>query len=148
MRDNKKLADVVRDRRLDLRLTQEQLGERVGVTKQQISNIEQGKTDLPSPAVLGRLARELHLAEFDLLRAAGYLQRATGATLSQAELEAEWRRIQALPFEERMRELKRLSPATYELIVATAHDWLDQTMQQSDQPAAPARGSARTDRPT
>jgi transcriptional regulator with XRE-family HTH domain len=148
MMHSKKLADVVRDRRNELRLTQDQLGEMVGVTKQQISNIEQGKTELPSPAVMARLARALQVAEFDLLRSVGYLQRSGGPTLTQAQLESEWRRIQALPFEERMRELKRLSPATYELIVATAHDWLDQTMQQSDQPAAPARGSARTDRPT
>lgn len=68
------LGDLVKARRENLHLTQRALAERVGVSQTYIYNIEKGKNDIPSPDVMGRLARALEIAEEVLLQSVGYLK--------------------------------------------------------------------------
>ncbi len=74
VRMTSELGEIVRRERNKRQWTQEELGNKVGVTGQQIHNIEKGLTQLPGPDTLGALARALGIAEAVLLRAAGYLQ--------------------------------------------------------------------------
>lgn len=68
------LGDLVKQRRLALKMTQRQLGKQVGLTHQQIGNIEDGSTKLPGPESLQKLASALQIAEERLLQAVGFLQ--------------------------------------------------------------------------
>lgn len=54
------LGDAVRDARLVSDLTQQQLGQVVGVSAQMVSDVERGRR-CPSPEVMGRLAAALSL---------------------------------------------------------------------------------------
>lgn len=120
------LGTIVRARREALGLTTRQLGALAGISGAYVSQIENGKVDIPSPEVLGPLARALGVEEQELLRAVGYLRspaEATGNPLLGAEMarrlgepsvEAvieEMERIASLgTFEEQVEALKRLSP--------------------------------------
>jgi transcriptional regulator with XRE-family HTH domain len=66
----------VRERRQDLGLTQEQLGERVGegVRQSEISRLEKGTVSLPHPNRLVSLARALEVPLGDLLLHAGLIE--------------------------------------------------------------------------
>lgn len=68
------LGDFVRNRRLELGLSQEELGERIGRNQEYISRLERGipREPVPAPEYLSRLARELGATDVDLLRIAGY----------------------------------------------------------------------------
>jgi transcriptional regulator with XRE-family HTH domain len=57
----------IRGARLDAQLSQEELGELVGVDRRTVSGIEYGRTD-PSLSVLLRLAYELRVPLDELLR--------------------------------------------------------------------------------
>jgi len=57
---------LVRERRLAQGWSQQDLGQRVGCTKQHISDLENGKA-VPSLALLHRLALVLNVSEADLL---------------------------------------------------------------------------------
>ena len=65
-----RLGEVVRERRLDQNLTQEELGKRMGVKKSQVSKLERG--DDMSPRSMGRVFRALGVESATLdLGAAG-----------------------------------------------------------------------------
>lgn len=60
------LGSVLRDRRVELRLSQEHLAGMVEVTQSSISNYETGRTEAPLSLVL-RLCHELSIPPVDLL---------------------------------------------------------------------------------
>ena len=66
------LGEFIRDRRVALSLTREELGARSGVSGAHISRIERGER-FPSARVLRRLAGPLGLEEDELFRLAGFL---------------------------------------------------------------------------
>lgn len=66
------LAGIVRARRQDLHLTQQQLAERVGVSRSEISEIEAGRVRHPRAGVFASLGRVLGLPAAALLAAVGY----------------------------------------------------------------------------
>jgi two-component system, OmpR family, sensor kinase len=68
----KVLGSFIRERRMELLLTQVQLGERVGWTQERISILENGKYGMPSLPSLSRLASALDTRLSELLAAAGY----------------------------------------------------------------------------
>lgn len=92
------LAEIVKERRLLLKLTQRQLGTAAGVSHAYINQIEAGEVNLPSPGVLGPLAKALKVGEDVLLRSVGYLQ-------DQAELAASRAFPRPLGAEETWRQL-------------------------------------------
>jgi transcriptional regulator with XRE-family HTH domain len=67
------LADYIRNRRLALGWTQEDLAAQAGLTQPNISDIERMQTKLPSPEARRGLARALRVRHVDLLVAAGEL---------------------------------------------------------------------------
>lgn len=70
--DLKGLGSFVRQRRLELRLTQQELADRMGYVQERISLLENGKYGLPSLPALADLARALETPLPRLLTAAGY----------------------------------------------------------------------------
>jgi transcriptional regulator with XRE-family HTH domain len=66
------LGLLVRTNRERLRLTQQQLAERVGVSRSAISELEAGRIEQPRAAVFARLGKALGLPAAALLAAAGY----------------------------------------------------------------------------
>jgi transcriptional regulator with XRE-family HTH domain len=61
------IGDIVKKRRLDLGLTQQELWDRSGVTQSMISKFEGGSADNVSIVVLRKLAKALNCALIDLL---------------------------------------------------------------------------------
>ncbi|MDP9363208.1 MAG: helix-turn-helix domain-containing protein [Chloroflexota bacterium] len=70
------LARFVKDRRLELGLSQAQLEARAGLPPRVVSNIETGRSTLPLPEHRRRLARALGTSHGELLVLAGELTRA------------------------------------------------------------------------
>lgn len=70
--DLKGLGSFVRQRRLELRLTQQELADRMEYVQERISLLENGKYGLPSLPALADLARALETPLRRLLTAAGY----------------------------------------------------------------------------
>jgi transcriptional regulator with XRE-family HTH domain len=66
------LAHVVRARREGLHLTQQQVAERVGVSRSEISEIEAGRVKHPRAGVFDRLGKVLGLPAAVLFAAVGY----------------------------------------------------------------------------
>jgi transcriptional regulator with XRE-family HTH domain len=68
------LGAYIRERRIELGLSQEQLAERIGATKVQsdISRLERGRVSLPRPSVLMALAAALEVPVGNLLIASGW----------------------------------------------------------------------------
>jgi two-component system, OmpR family, sensor kinase len=71
------LGRFIRERRSSLRLTQAQLGERLGWAQERISVLENGKYGLPSVPALIHLANGLDIPFSELLAAAGYPEAVT-----------------------------------------------------------------------
>ena len=67
-----RLADVLRLRRLELRLNQRDLAAQLGVKQQTVSRWESG-TALPRPERVAQLSKALGLPRLSLLRLAGYI---------------------------------------------------------------------------
>jgi transcriptional regulator with XRE-family HTH domain len=67
------LSEYVRNRRLQLGLTQSDIEQRYGVPQTYLSDIERGRTVRPSLAFRQRLAQALHVDPIDLLVFAGDL---------------------------------------------------------------------------
>lgn len=68
------LAEMVRRRRKEMRLTQTALAERSGVKQGIISRIETGAyKEIPPPEVLTALSRELHIPVIQMLKAIGFV---------------------------------------------------------------------------
>jgi signal transduction histidine kinase/transcriptional regulator with XRE-family HTH domain len=70
--DLERLGSTIRDRRLELALTQEQLAERLGWSQERISILERGKYGLPSLPLLAHLAEALELPLVSLMDAVGF----------------------------------------------------------------------------
>jgi transcriptional regulator with XRE-family HTH domain len=68
------LGQFIRERRRALRLTQTQLGARLGWVQERISVLEHGKYGTPSLPLLASLAEALEVSQAELLSAAGFLQ--------------------------------------------------------------------------
>ncbi len=69
----KKVGGELRRRRLELRLSQEAVGKRVGVSRAYIGNVENGVDWEPAADVLVKWALALGLDPVDLLRSMGRL---------------------------------------------------------------------------
>lgn len=72
--DLKGLGIYIRQRRLELHLTQEELAERVGYVQERVSLLENGKYGLPSLPALADLAYALEAPLPRLLMAVGYAE--------------------------------------------------------------------------
>jgi transcriptional regulator with XRE-family HTH domain len=143
------LGDFIFARRKYLRMTQQVLGDKVGLTRQQISNIENGKTELPGPASLAKMAAALQAQEYELLRLSGRLQ--DQADVLSPELDAALQRIRALPtIEEQMAAASRFSPAVYELAYGWALGFVENTARAKLQAwrQRPIQGSESQDQLT
>lgn len=67
------MGKLLRQRRLELGLSQEYVAHEVGLSQNQISRVERGIIEhLPDPGVLAPWARVLHMDILELLTAAGY----------------------------------------------------------------------------
>jgi transcriptional regulator with XRE-family HTH domain len=68
------LGQIIRERRMDLGLTQEELAERIGVTVRQsdVSRLERNKIGLPHRGRLEQIAAALELSLGELLVASGW----------------------------------------------------------------------------
>jgi len=66
------LAGLVRARRARLHLTQQEVAQRVGVSRSEISEIEAGRVRHPRAGVFARLGKVLGLPAAALLAAVGY----------------------------------------------------------------------------
>lgn len=64
----RRLGEIIRDQRKASGLTQEQLGERAGVSRQTVYGIERGANE-PGMVLFVGLARALEVAPADLMRA-------------------------------------------------------------------------------
>jgi predicted transcriptional regulator len=62
-----RMAMKVRKRRLELKMTQGQLAERTGVTREYIARLEAGRYD-PSLSTIEKLAKALKMKPADLLK--------------------------------------------------------------------------------
>jgi transcriptional regulator with XRE-family HTH domain len=101
------LGRLVRDARAELKLTQEEAAERMGVERNWLAQIETDRVSLPSPEKLAVLERYLGLSREAMLRAAGYLGPAMGddivtvfrRVVLTADLEDKIRLIESLPVE-------------------------------------------------
>jgi transcriptional regulator with XRE-family HTH domain len=101
------LGRLVRDARAELKLTQEEAAERMGVERNWLAQIETDRVSLPSPEKLAVLERYLGLSREAMLRAAGYLGPAMGDDIVTvfrrvaltADLEDKIRLIESLPVE-------------------------------------------------
>lgn len=71
-RSTPQLGQLVRARRSALHLTQQQLAQRVGVSRSEISEIEAGRVRHPRAGIFARLGRVLGLPATVLLAAVGY----------------------------------------------------------------------------
>lgn len=80
---NSELGDLIKQRRIMLKLSQRQLGAEVGITHQQVANIEVGKTQLPSPEVMQKFSAVLGIGEERLLQAVGFLKHRVGEVKAQ-----------------------------------------------------------------
>lgn len=67
------LGRAIRRARELTRMSQEELGARVGKTQKDISRLENGQANWPEPELFRGIARELGVDESDLLRESGYL---------------------------------------------------------------------------
>lgn len=97
-----RLAALVRSRREAMKLTQSELAERIGCSREQITAIEAGRVQLPSPEIAKGLERELGISEQDILRTAGYLtpeEKPSGAPSAEEEAElAMYRQLDRDPY--------------------------------------------------
>lgn len=82
---NLPLARMVKDARAEAGLSQVQLAERLGVTREAVASIEIGKVGLPTLEVFRGLVRVLGLSEVRMLVASGYLPEAKATPLLNLE---------------------------------------------------------------
>lgn len=115
------LAQLVRTRREQLHLTQNELARRVGVSRSEISEIEAGRVRHPRAAVFARLGKVLALPAAALFAAVGYaagdvlggpefaeLEDAPEELLLLGSLVAQMTRTERAWLRERLRELQQL----------------------------------------
>jgi SOS-response transcriptional repressor LexA len=69
------LGELVRRRRKELSLRQEQLAEMIGKDQSYVSELERGKIRRPDPEVLEALAHQLGLPKKDLIELSGWVYR-------------------------------------------------------------------------
>jgi transcriptional regulator with XRE-family HTH domain len=74
MEQSQTLGDVIRERRIALNLTQEELAERIGdgVRQAEVSRLERGRVSLPRRKRLERIAAALDIPLGELLARAGW----------------------------------------------------------------------------
>lgn len=107
------LGDLIRERRIALNMTQEDLGRRVNLSRAGIGKIEAGKTKASSPATIRRIAFALSLPLVDLTDAIGYR---TNPAEDVAEYEALSTRFAQLMIEveDVMQRMRRFMPGSHD----------------------------------
>jgi transcriptional regulator with XRE-family HTH domain len=138
------IGEFVRNARKRLGLTQEDLSDRTGLSIGYLGNLERGVVDLPRRPTLEKLSAALDVSINDFVVASGVSDPPT-----ERDVESEMRRIAALPtVEERMDELKRLSPAVYDLVEAWAMDLVRQAGKRQTGETQRRQRGAQPDHPT
>jgi transcriptional regulator with XRE-family HTH domain len=108
----------VRRRRRERNLSQEALAEKVGVTREAISQIERGKTQRPENELLDKLGAALDLSRVQIAYLLG-----EGPPPSEIDLAIELERIASLPtVEERAQALRGLPKPVFDALEALAVD--------------------------
>jgi transcriptional regulator with XRE-family HTH domain len=79
------LGTYIRQRRKELGLSQEALGERIGKDQTYVSQVERGAITMPSIEMLEAFARVLRVRRVDLLQAAGWAENADAPPMAEAE---------------------------------------------------------------
>lgn len=107
------LGQLISQRRRALKLRQEDVGQRVGLSRDGVAKIEQGKTKAPPPETIRRLASVLSLPLSDLTDAIGYR---TNPVEDLAEYEALSGRFAELmvEVEDVMRRMRRFMPGGHD----------------------------------
>lgn len=80
----KEFGDAIRAARLKAGVSQKMLADRVGLSRESISNYERGEVQVISPALLEAFAATLGIDARNLARVAGYLSPAAGPSTSDA----------------------------------------------------------------
>jgi len=117
------LAQFIRKRRLNLRLSQTQLAARVGWSQERISTLESGRHGLPSILALSRLATSMESSLFEMLEAAGFDQR----TVARARADAHDNE-NALALLYTLQRILAIQATTLEETLDEASDMLAQVM--------------------
>jgi len=90
-------GEIVRRRREQLKLTQDQVSARVGISKPYLSNIETERAkNPPSDEVLGRLERALEFSEGELRRMAHWVRTPLDVRQEHEKLSAEVEKLRGL----------------------------------------------------
>ncbi len=129
------LGKWVRAQRLWRGWSQAVLAEKVGVTPQAISLLEQGKRANPGGQTLTRLAQAFEITLDDLLIEAGL---ASEQQATQGAAEA----VEQATIDELLSILPALTPADRQRLVNTARAWAGRDAQYAPQRATRARATA------
>jgi transcriptional regulator with XRE-family HTH domain len=123
----KPLGNLVKDAREKKGLSQEELAERLGVSKGWVGQVETGRIDRPRPKYLALLEQHLGISRDDLARSMNMIgPAATGDVL------VEIRRIRQISDpKERAAALRRLPQELYEEIEWLALDMVRRTFEQA-----------------
>lgn len=75
VQESRELATLLRDRRLFMRLTQEEVADRAGISRQTYNKYESGRTPNPKPRELRAVCRALALDPREIVVALGFVTR-------------------------------------------------------------------------
>ena len=71
----KSLGEIIKDRRLDLNLTLDQLAQLIDSTKSYLSRLENNRIERPNTDILKRLSKQLDISYNKLIMHSGYMEK-------------------------------------------------------------------------
>lgn len=71
----KSLGEIIKNRRLDLNLTLDQLAQLIDSTKSYLSRLENNRIERPSTDILKRLSKQLDISYNKLIMHSGYMEK-------------------------------------------------------------------------
>lgn len=121
------LGEEVRRRRRDRNMSQEDLAEMLGITREGVSQIERGETKRPTNDVQEKMVDALDLSRAQISYLLG-----EGPPPSQLDLGLEIDRIAALPTpRERAEALRRLPPSVHTVLESLALERVREMFDES-----------------